>query len=63
MIVNKINSDRQPLTGAAFKLEKVLKDGSKKVVKEYTITTEEDADRTRFEFIGLDAGEYILQKQ
>ncbi|WP_295288183.1 isopeptide-forming domain-containing fimbrial protein [uncultured Catenibacterium sp.] len=61
VIVNKINSDRQPLSGAAFKLEKILKDGSKKVVKEYTIGEDEnDPDKTRFEFTGLDDGQYIL---
>lgn len=57
--INKYNSRRVPLVGAAFKLEKVLKDGEKKLVKEYTIT-EDDPDRTTFEFTGLDDGEYIL---
>ena len=57
--INKYDSRRVPLVGAAFKLEKVLKDGEKKLVKEYTIT-EDDPDRTTFEFTGLDDGEYIL---
>ncbi len=57
--INKYDSRRVPLVGAAFKLEKVLKDGGKKLVKEYTIT-EDDPDRTTFEFTGLDDGEYIL---
>ena len=57
--INKYDSRRVPLVGAAFKLEKVLKDGGKKLVKEYTIT-EDDSDRTTFEFTGLDDGEYIL---
>ncbi|WP_295095133.1 isopeptide-forming domain-containing fimbrial protein [uncultured Catenibacterium sp.] len=60
-VINKINSSHQSLKGAAFKLEKVLKNGSKKTVKEYTITdSEEDRNRTSFEFTGLDDGEYIL---
>ena len=33
-VVNKINSEEKPLTGAAFKLEKVLNNGSTKLVKE-----------------------------
>lgn len=57
--INKYDSRRVPLVGAAFKLEKVLKDGEKKLVKEYTITVD-DPDRTTFEFTGLDDGEYIL---
>lgn len=57
--INKYDSRRVPLVGAAFKLEKVIKDGGKKLVKEYTIT-EDDPDRTTFEFTGLDDGEYIL---
>ena len=60
-VINKINSDKKRLTGAAFKLEKVLENGSKRTVKEYTITdSEEDLNRTSFEFTGLDDGEYIL---
>nr|WP_295095919.1 isopeptide-forming domain-containing fimbrial protein [uncultured Catenibacterium sp.] len=59
--INKYDSRRVPLTGAAFKLEKVFADGSKKTVKEYTITeSEDDQERTAFEFTGLDDGEYIL---
>ena len=60
-VINKVNSSHQSLTGAAFKLEKVLENGSKRTVKEYTITdSEEDRKRTSFEFTGLDDGEYIL---
>lgn len=61
VVINKIDSRRIPLAGAAFKLEKVLKDGTKKVVKEYTIGADEnDPDKTKFEFTGLDDGQYIL---
>ena len=60
-VINKVDSSNKPLTGAAFKLEKVLKNGSKKTVKEYKITEdEEDRNRTTFEFTGLDDGQYIL---
>lgn len=58
-VINKINSSHQPLTGAAFKLEKVLENGSTELVKEYKIT-DVDRDRTSFEFTGLDDGKYIL---
>lgn len=54
-IINKVDSEKKSLAGAAFKLEKVNKDGSNKLVKEFT------ADgRTLFEFKGLDDGKYIL---
>lgn len=54
-IINKVDSEKHPLAGAAFKLEKVNKNGSNKLVKEFT------ADgRTSFEFKGLDDGQYIL---
>ena len=62
-VINKINSDKKPLTGAAFKLEKVLNNGSTKLVKEYKITDDKkDHDRTSFEFTGLDDGKYILSE-
>ena len=61
VVINKIDSRRIPLAGAAFKLEKVFKDGTKKVVKEYTIGADEnDLEKTKFEFTGLDDGQYIL---
>lgn len=61
VVINKIDSRRIPLAGATFKLEKVFKDGTKKVVKEYTIGSDEnDPDKTKFEFTGLDDGQYIL---
>ena len=60
VVINKIDSRRIPLVGAAFKLEKVFKDGTKKLVKEYKITDEEDHDRTAFEFTGLDHGAWCI---
>lgn len=61
VVINKVDSRRIPLAGAAFKLEKVLSNGEKKLVKEYTIgEDEEDLEKTRFEFTGLDDGKYIL---
>lgn len=59
-VINKINSEKKPLIGAVFKLEKVFKNGSKKLVKEYKITDEEDHDRTAFEFTGLDHGAWCI---
>ena len=55
-IIDKVNSDKQPLAGAAFKLEKVNKDGSNTLVHEFTA----DENTTSFEFKGLDDGDYIL---
>jgi len=61
VVINKIDSRRIPLAGAAFKLEKVLTNGEKKLVKEYTIGADEnDLEKTKFEFTGLDDGQYIL---
>ena len=59
-VINKINSEHQSLKGAAFKLEKVLKDNSTELVKKYEIKNDVDRDRTSFEFTGLDDGKYIL---
>lgn len=55
-IINKVNSKQEPLAGAAFKLEKVNKDGSNTLVHEFTA----DENTTSFEFKGLDDGKYIL---
>lgn len=54
-IINKVDSEKKSLAGAAFKLEKVNKDGSNKLVKEFSAD-----DRTSFAFEGLDDGQYIL---
>lgn len=62
-IINKVDGENKPLTGAAFKLEKLIKgvDGAEDtwvLVKEFTIDEENPA--TSFEFAGLDDGTYKL---
>ena len=60
-IINKVDSENKPLTGAAFKLEKLIKgkDGAADTwttVKESTV----DETTTSFTFSGLDDGQYKL---
>ena len=60
-IINKVDSETKPLTGAAFKLEKLIKgeDGAADTwttVKEFTV----DETTTSFTFSGLDDGQYKL---
>ena len=60
-IINKVDSETKPLTGAAFKLEKLIKgeDGAADTwttVKEFTA----DETTTSFTFSGLDDGQYKL---
>ena len=60
-IINKVDSEKAPLTGAAFKLEKLIKgkDGAADTwttVKEFTV----DETTTSFTFSGLDDGQYKL---
>ena len=60
-IINKVDGENQPLTGAAFKLEKLIKgkDGAADTwttVKEFTV----DETTTSFTFSGLDDGQYKL---
>ena len=60
-IINKVDSENTPLTGAAFKLEKLIKgkDGAADTwttVKEFTV----DETTTSFTFSGLDDGQYKL---
>ena len=55
-IINKVDSEKHLLADAAFKLEKVNKNGSNTLVKEFTA----DENTTSFEFKGLDDGQYIL---
>lgn len=53
--VNKVNENKEALKGAAFKLEKNYKDGTTKLVGEFTA-----GDATSFTFSGLDDGTYTL---
>lgn len=60
-IINKVDSENMPLTGAAFKLEKLIKgkDGAADTwttVKEFAV----DETATSFTFSGLDDGRYKL---
>lgn len=55
VIINKVNGDKEPLAGAKFTLEKVLKGGTKT-----TIAVIEAESGTTFTFKGLDDGQYIL---
>lgn len=55
VVVNKVNENKKALKGAAFKLEKKLKDGTTKLVKEFIA-----GEDTSFTFSGLDDGDYVL---
>lgn len=55
-VVNKVDQNQQPLTGAGFTLYKKVK-GEWKVVKEITA-----GEATKFEFTGIDDGEYKLSE-
>lgn len=55
VVVNKVDSDNNPLTGAEFTLSKKMPDGSS---KNYTAVT--NLEGTQFSFKGLDDGNYIL---
>ncbi len=60
-IINKVDSETKPLTGAAFKLEKLIKgeDGAADTwttIKEFAV----DGTTTSFTFSGLDDGQYKL---
>lgn len=62
-IINKVDSEKNALKGAAFKLEKLVKGADDEadswvVVKEYTVNEENPVDK--FEFVGLDDGKYKL---
>lgn len=58
--VNKVNPEEQPLTGAAFKLEKKLLDGTWSTIKDYA--NEKDDSITSFTFSGIDDGIYRLSE-
>ena len=55
VVVNKVNENKEALKGAAFKLEKKIKDADNQLVKEFTAGKD-----TSFTFSGLDDGDYIL---
>ena len=55
VVVDKVDENNQPLTGAEFTLEKILKNGTKQTVA----VVKSDAG-TKFTFKGLDDGDYIL---
>lgn len=55
VVVNKVDGNQNPLVGAEFTLEKVLKDGTKT-----SITAVKSNGGTTFTFKGLDDGNYIL---
>ena len=62
-IINKVDGENKPLTGAAFKLEKLIKgvEGAEDtwtLVKEFTV--DEGDPASTFEFTGLDDGTYKL---
>lgn len=56
-VVNKVDQDKKSLEGAAFKLEKKKSDGTYTTVNEFTAGTD-----TKFEFNGLDDGDYKLSE-
>jgi fimbrial isopeptide formation D2 family protein/LPXTG-motif cell wall-anchored protein len=56
--INKVNSAKNPLSGAAFTLYKRLSDGTNKAVKEYKV----DDKLTTFTFTGIDDGTYVLSE-
>jgi LPXTG-motif cell wall-anchored protein len=58
--VNKKKPDKQPLTGAEFKLYKKVKNGEKTELKEVTSVKNEEG--TTFTFKGLDDGDYVLKE-
>ncbi len=55
VVVNKVDQNEQPLAGAAFSLSKKNSDGTYSEV-----TTIQAGDTTKFEFKGLDDGDYKL---
>ena len=62
-IINKVDGDSKSLTGAAFKLEKLIKGADEAadtwtLVKKYTVDADNPA--STFEFTGLDDGTYKL---
>lgn len=63
VVVNKVDSSGEKLIGAAFKLEKVVKNENDEnttniLIKAFPINLDEEI--SKFEFTGLDDGKYIL---
>ena len=56
-IINKLNENKEALAGAGFTLSKKDKDGNWNTVKAIAA-----GEATRFEFKGLDAGDYKLEE-
>ena len=56
-VINKVDGDQQPLTGAKFVLRKILNDGTK---KEVALVEKEPG--AVFTFKGLDDGDYELEE-
>lgn len=59
VIINKIDAEKKPLTGAAFELYKKLKNGDETKIAYKEIG---DDDTTQFSFEGLDDGQYRLHE-
>lgn len=59
VVVNKIDGEQKPLTGAQFTLYKKLADGTEKEISYVEIS---DAQTTVFTFKGLDDGTYVLKE-
>lgn len=56
VVVNKVDENNQPLKGAGLTLKKVTKDGTE------VVATIAAGETTKFEFKGLDDGQYILEE-
>lgn len=61
VVINKIDDNKQPLTGAEFKLFKKVKNGENIDEVEVTRVTLNTA-KTSFTFKGLDDGNYVLKE-
>lgn len=59
VVVDKVNQNQEPLQGAEFTLEKKVKEGSGDAWKQIEVLGTAGT-QTRFEFKGLDDGEYRL---
>lgn len=62
VVVNKVDENDQPLTGAEFTLKKNIKDKDDKVTRQEPVAVVKNTAGTTFTFGGLDDGEYILEE-